>query len=120
MRSQFFLLCLALCPSTASAQRPVAAPVAVVQRMTQTAAWPLAPRVSAVAARPSRGRRAAIGAAVGVVVGGTVGAVRAAQRVHRSSVIDHSEDGLVYFVHVSGGAVVGLLVGTVTGLAWPD
>jgi len=54
-----------------------------------------------------------------VVVGGAVGAVIASERVHRRDVIDHSEDGLVYFVWVSSGAVGGLLLGAVAGLAWP-
>jgi hypothetical protein len=73
-----------------------------------------------VAVRPSRGQRTAIGAVIGVLVGGAVGAVIASERVHRREVIDHSEDGLVYFVWVSTGAVGGLLVGTVAGFAWPD
>jgi len=73
-----------------------------------------------MAARPSRGRRTAIGASVGAVTGGGILAVTAAKRVHRGNVIDHSEDGLVYFTYIGGGAVVGILVGTLAGLAWPD
>jgi hypothetical protein len=88
--------------------------------MTTTFEVPMLFQVVAAAVRPSRGRRAAIGAAVGVLVGGTVGAVRAYHRAHRPSVIDHSEDGLAYVVNVTGGAVVGLLVGVATALAWPN
>jgi hypothetical protein len=88
--------------------------------MTTTMEVPMGLHVVAAAVRPSRGRRAAIGAAVGVVMSGTVGAIRAYHRAHRSRVIDHSEDGLAYVVNVTGGAVVGLLVGVATALAWPN
>jgi hypothetical protein len=120
MRSHWLTLCLALCASTASAQSPVAAPVGALRLAPATARARLIPRVAAVAVRPSAGRRAVIGAAVGAVVGSAVLAVMAAERVHRGEVIDHSEDGLVYVVYIGGGAVAGLLVGTLAGLAWPE
>lgn len=119
MRSHWLLLGLVLCASTASAQPPVAAPMGALRPVPATARAPLSLHVPTLSARPSRTQRTAIGAAVGVVVGGAVGAVIASERVHRRDVIDHSEDGLVYFVWVSSGAVGGLLLGAVAGLAWP-
>ena len=116
----WLLLGLVLCASMASAQPPVATPVGAVRRMPSTVQAPLTARVTAATLRTSRAQRAAIGAAVGVVVGGVVGGLIASERVHRPNVIDHSEDGIVYFVWISTGAVGGLLLGTVAGLAWPN
>ena len=98
----------------------MAAPVGALRQAQVTAREVVGPSEAAVALRPSLGRRVATGAAVGAVVGGGVLAVIAAQRVHRGEVIDHSEDGLVYFVYIGGGAVVGLFVGALAGLVWPN
>ena len=116
----WLLLGLVLCASMASAQSPVATPVGALRSMPARARAPLTARVTAPTVRASRAQRTAIGAAVGVVVGGAVGALIASERVHRPNVIGHSEDGIVYFVWVSTGAVGGLLLGTVAGLVWAN
>jgi hypothetical protein len=113
------VLLLALSASVAGAQPPVARPVGAVRPAVGGVS--AVPAGRALAAMPaSRAGRAGIGALAGGVLGATIGALLAAERVHRPSVTDHSEDGLVYFVFVGGGAVVGLVAGTAVGLVWPQ
>ena len=113
-------LIIAVSASSAKAQRPIAHPAGVVRALLANPSPVPSSLAPAAAARISRTGRAGLGALVGGVLGGTVGAILAAERVHRPSVIDHSEDGIVYFVFVGGGAALGVLTGTVIGLLWPD
>jgi len=59
---------------------------------------------------PSAGR-VGKGAAMGALLGATAGTITAYIITHRPSVTDHSEDGMVYFIYVPAGALLGLLVG---------
>ena len=60
-------------------------------------------------------QRTATGLIVGTVAGAAVGALVAGQQVHRPGVRDHSEDGMAYAVFITGGAVVGAMLGIAAG-----
>ena len=113
-------LIIAVSASAANAQRPIAQPVGVVRAMRANPSSAPKAITPAAAARISRTARAGLGALVGGVLGGAIGGILAAERVHRPYVIDHSEDGIVYFVFVGGGAALGVVTGTVVALLWPD
>lgn len=55
------------------------------------------------------------GAVMGATVGAAIGALIGYQQAHRSSVKDHSEDGRVYFVIISEGAIIGAILGGLIG-----
>lgn len=64
-----------------------------------------------------RGTRVAQHALWGTVLGAAAGGLVAFTATNRAVVLDHSEDGLAYFVFVPAGALLGAVTGTVVGIA---
>jgi hypothetical protein len=56
-------------------------------------------------------------ALVGAGIGAGGGLLAGIIATHSSGVTDHSEDGLAYIALISAGALVGLVTGTIVGLA---
>ncbi len=114
MVSRSLLACLALYAGLATvveSQAPSDSKIAVSTIIDGD----LRPPFVQLAVDPASHSNTIKGAVVGATVGAAIGALIGYQQVHRSSVKDHSEDGRVYLVIISEGAILGGVLGALIG-----
>jgi hypothetical protein len=111
------LVLLTVLPVSAQAQRSASIQLGFkIER--ESSGSPTSLKVSDPLVRDSTSSRAArtsVGALVGAGIGAAAGTVAAFIATHQANVTDHSEDGLAYFVLLSFGTFVGLVVGGIVG-----